>query len=138
MRIDQLIEELAAAGVYLAVQDGKLVCKASEGALTPDRRQLIGERKAEFIAFLGQSAVGAAMHEPALVRRPAGPAPLSPTQQRLWFVDRLTESSANYTIPVTYRLDGALDVAALERALGRIVARHESLRTVITMREGEP
>jgi amino acid adenylation domain-containing protein len=138
MRIDQLIEELAAAGVYLAVRNGKLVCKASESALTPERRQLIGEHKADFIALLASGIADNTMPEPSLVRRHVGSAPLSPTQQRLWFVDQLTESSANYIIPVTYRLDGALDATALERALRKVMIRHESLRTVIAMREGEP
>lgn len=138
MPIDQLIEELASAGVYLAVQDGKLVCKAGAGALTPERRQLISQRKAEFIDFFGQSSGGKALPDPPLMRRPAGPAPLSPTQQRLWFVDRLTQSEVNYAIPVTYRLEGALDATALERALQRVIDRHESLRTVIVARDGEP
>lgn len=136
MQIDQLIEELAAAGIYLAAKDGKLLCKAAEGALTQERRQLIGDRKDELIAYLGD--LGTDQGEPSLVRRPAGPAPLSPTQQRLWFLDRLTGSAANYAIPITYRLDGALDVPALERALKRVVARHDSLRTVIGMHEDEP
>ncbi len=139
MRIDQVIEELADAGVYLTVQDGKLVCKARDGALTPERRRLIGEHKADFIAFLDRgTGSGSVPSEQPLTRRSAGPAPLSPTQQRLWFMDQLTGSSTNYLIPVTYRLDGPLDTAALERALQRVVERHESLRTTIAMQEGGP
>lgn len=50
--IGKIIEGLAEAGVYLAVQNGKLVCKARDGSLTAERRQLIGERKADFITYL--------------------------------------------------------------------------------------
>ncbi len=136
MRIDRVIEELAEAGIYLAVQEGKLVCKATPGALTPERRQLISDRKSDFLTFLDAGLLEPRATEPPLVPRPPGPAKLSPAQKRLWFIDRLT--GANYTIPVTYRLAGALDTEALSQALHRIVERHESLRTVIAQMDGEP
>jgi amino acid adenylation domain-containing protein len=136
MRIDQVIEELAEAGIYLAMQEGKLVCKAAPGALTPERRQLISDRKSDFLAFLDAGMPGPRATELPLVPRPPGPAKLSPAQKRLWFIDRLT--GANYTIPVTYRLVGKLDAETLSQALRRIVERHESLRTVIGQLDGEP
>ncbi|HSX60437.1 MAG TPA: amino acid adenylation domain-containing protein, partial [Tahibacter sp.] len=58
------------------------------------------------------------------------PLPLSFAQQRLWFVDRFEGGSVQYNMPVAMRLTGALDIAALQRALDAIVARHEVLRTV--------
>ena len=138
MSIEAIIEELAAAGVYLAVQDGKLLCKARDGALTAERRQLIAENKADVIRFFSQAANESREDEPPMARRPAGPAPLSPTQQRLWFIDRLSESKAHYTIPAIYRLDGPLDIPALQRSLQGVVARHEILRSVIEPCNGEP
>ncbi|WP_116895900.1 non-ribosomal peptide synthetase, partial [Pseudomonas syringae] len=55
--------------------------------------------------------------------------PLSFSQQRLWFLAQLEGGSAAYHIPAGLRVRGALDKPALERALDRIVARHEVLRT---------
>ncbi|HEU4556898.1 MAG TPA: amino acid adenylation domain-containing protein, partial [Longimicrobium sp.] len=65
-------------------------------------------------------------------------APLSFAQERLWFLDRLEPGSATYNISLARRLEGALDKAALERALGEIVRRHEALRTVFAEVDGSP
>ncbi|HET7460190.1 MAG TPA: amino acid adenylation domain-containing protein, partial [Longimicrobium sp.] len=64
--------------------------------------------------------------------------PLSFAQQRLWFIERLESAGAAYHIPVHQRLRGELDRAALRRALDRIVARHEALRTVFAEVDGAP
>jgi amino acid adenylation domain-containing protein len=81
---------------------------------------------------------GAPALPPVVPVERAGPLPLSFAQERLWFIDRLEPGSAVYNIPVAWRLGGALDAAALERALGEIVRRHEALRTVFAEVDGSP
>ncbi|MET7831189.1 condensation domain-containing protein, partial [Streptomyces sp. NPDC005386] len=56
--------------------------------------------------------------------------PLSPAQNRLWFLNKLEGANATYNVPVAFRISGDLDAGALERALNDVVVRHESLRTV--------
>ncbi|HLJ99327.1 MAG TPA: amino acid adenylation domain-containing protein [Streptosporangiaceae bacterium] len=56
-------------------------------------------------------------------------APASPAQEQLWFLERFAPGLRAYNIPFGLRLRGTLDVAALERSLSRILARHEALRT---------
>jgi amino acid adenylation domain-containing protein len=63
--------------------------------------------------------------------------PLSFSQERIWFVDRLQQDSS-YNIPVAFALRGELNVSAVELAIERIVARHEALRTRIVMTGGRP
>ncbi|MXQ76249.1 amino acid adenylation domain-containing protein [Rhodococcus rhodochrous] len=74
---------------------------------------------------------GGAGSRPALERRERPERiPLSPAQQRMWFLNRFDPASAANNIPVGVRLTGDLDVGALRTALGDVVERHESLRTV--------
>ena len=73
----------------------------------------------------------------AIQKRPAR-LPLSYAQQRLWFLDKLEGSSAEYNIREAWRLKGELDCAALERALNALIARHETLRTRFVEEDGEP
>ena len=54
---------------------------------------------------------------------------LSYAQQRLWFLDQLQPLGGLYNIPLTLRLVGTLNVAALEQSLQEIIHRHEVLRT---------
>jgi pristinamycin I synthase 3 and 4 len=64
--------------------------------------------------------------------------PLSNSQQRLWFIDQLEGSSAQYNLPEALRLRGELDVPALRESLARLVRRHETLRTRFGNVEGQP
>nr|WP_316573503.1 non-ribosomal peptide synthetase [Nocardia canadensis] len=56
--------------------------------------------------------------------------PLSLAQQRMWFLNQFDPESVAYNIPMAVRLGGAIDVDALRAAVGDLVARHETLRTV--------
>uniref|UniRef100_UPI003B3A4898 amino acid adenylation domain-containing protein n=1 Tax=Longimicrobium sp. TaxID=2029185 RepID=UPI003B3A4898 len=75
---------------------------------------------------------------PVVPAERTGRLPLSFAQERLWFIDRLERGSTAYNIPAAWRLGGALDEAALERALEEIVRRHEVLRTVFAQVDGSP
>ncbi|MFJ2703709.1 amino acid adenylation domain-containing protein [Streptomyces sp. NPDC087428] len=90
-------------------------------------------------AALAERLDGAGGARPALrpAAHPTRPA-LSPAQQRLWFLHQLEPEGASYHIAFAVHLDGVLDRTALHLAVTDLVARHESLRTLIGMHDGEP
>ncbi|SCL55820.1 non-ribosomal peptide synthetase [Micromonospora chersina] len=61
---------------------------------------------------------------------PAGPAPLSAAQARLWFLHRLDPADTSYLLAFAVRFAAPLDADRLARALRRVVDRHPALRTV--------
>jgi amino acid adenylation domain-containing protein len=64
--------------------------------------------------------------------------PLSYAQQRLWFLYRMEGPSPTYNIPLALRLEGDINAHALEQAVGDVVARHETLRTIFPEQRGVP
>ncbi len=66
------------------------------------------------------------------------PIPASSGQRRLWFLEQMEPGSPLYNIPYLLRLSGALNGQALDRALGAVVERHESLRTNFIAVASEP
>ncbi|MCO7542569.1 non-ribosomal peptide synthetase [Pseudomonas sp. VA159-2] len=90
--------------------------------------QLFADDRLLALAAALQGAASSTL--PAIEAAPRGQSqPLSFAQQRLWFLAQMDDASAAYHIPLALELRGPLDRPALERALARIVERHESLRS---------
>ncbi len=87
------------------------------------------QARKEFLSRL--QASGLSFAELPIVPAPRrGPVPLSYAQRSLWLTWKLAPESPAYNMPGTLSIRGALDAAALERALHALVGRHETLRTI--------
>jgi amino acid adenylation domain-containing protein len=64
--------------------------------------------------------------------------PPSFSQERLWLFDQLQPGTSAYNVPAAVRIQGALDVAALEQTLAAVIGRHEVLRTAFGSIDGRP
>jgi len=77
-------------------------------------------------------------HDQIFERKVLRSAPLSFSQQRLWFLDQFEPQSPLYLLPAALRLKGPLNVKALEQSLNEIVRRHEAMRTTFGMANDGP
>ena len=133
--IEQFVAELNARDIRLRAEDEALRCSAPEGVLTSDLQAELGRRKVEILALL-RTARSELQAIPTVSRSQA--LPLSPVQQRLWFLSRFSTNQAQYNVTLALAVTGELDISVLERALREIVRRHETLRTSFPTVDGEP
>jgi amino acid adenylation domain-containing protein len=59
-------------------------------------------------------------------------------QEQFWFVDQLAPGNLAHSFSWPVRLRGRLDATALERAFVEVVRRHEALRTMFSLEDGQP
>ncbi len=131
----RLLTQLRELDVRVWADGDRLRCSAPQGVLTDELRAELGARKADVLRLLSSASP---LDTSDRGHAEAAQAPLSFSQQRLWFLDQLHPGSAEYNIPGATRLTGTLDVGAMERALAEIVRRHASLRTVFATADGVP
>lgn len=97
---------------------------------------LSGTKRALLDRLLQEKGLAAASVAAITRSQQTDPAPLSFGQQRMWFLQQLDPGSHLYNIAAALKMEGVLDVAALEKSINEIVRRHESLRTVFRTMDG--
>ena len=63
---------------------------------------------------------------------------LSLSQRNIWDQERALPGTSVNNISTTIRINGRVDFGLLQRALDRVLEADASLRTRITLQEGEP
>ncbi|HEX2671405.1 MAG TPA: condensation domain-containing protein, partial [Polyangiaceae bacterium] len=97
------------------------------------------ERQAQLLqAHRGQPVRSERTASLSLTRVLRDSAPLSYGQKSLWFLWKLEPESSAYTLVARIQFAGELDVAAVNRAIARLVERHEPLRTQFDEEDGVP
>ena len=92
---------------------------------------------AELAVYLDQAKD--AKQRPSMKLVPRGREyPMSFSQERLWFLDKLEGAKAIYNMPVPLTLEGQLNRHILEKVLQTMLKRHESFRTRFSDGDGGP
>jgi amino acid adenylation domain-containing protein len=135
----KLLSHLRCKNVDLRVENGRLILNAPKGVISPSLMEELSRRKTEIIEFLGNAASSIGSETIPLKAMPReGVLPVSFSQQRLWFLSQLEPDSTAYVIHGAIRLQGKLNVEALEHSLSEIYRRHEALRTTFKEADGRP
>jgi amino acid adenylation domain-containing protein len=136
MSMLKILEELKRLNVVPRLEGGQLKLFGDTQNLDEGFIRRIRDSKAELMAFLqssGEELTASAIH--AVAKQDAYPA--SGAQKRLWLLSQLEGGSAAYNIITSLHAKGRVVKELLEEAFRLSVQRHESLRTVFTLVEGE-
>lgn len=128
--LDALLSELKQKQIKLWLEDGKLKFRAPPNALDPQLKSRLVENKPQIIEFLSQNSASephplSALNDFIGQKEPV----LSFAQQRILFMKQLEPESTAFHMPVSYRLEGNLDLARLQQALDEVVGRQVLTRT---------
>ncbi len=102
-------------GLQLRVLHGKLRISAPPGAIDDELKPELIARKAMLLASCEASSE----------------VPLSYAQERLWLLEQFQPGNFAYNIPESADIGASLDAGILQRAMDRVIERHETLRTDI-------
>jgi amino acid adenylation domain-containing protein len=129
MNAGELILFCEENGIFLTLEENEIKVSAKKGAVTPAIKMLLKDNKAELLAVLRSTKKAIHLSDyQSYGSRTEGP--LSFSQKSLWFMDKLENGSAVYNIPTAFRLQGALDIPALEQTFKAVISAHSILRTV--------
>ena len=101
------------------------------------RRQLLAQRLARAAATTQPAAAHRSLTAFEDTDDDDATAPLSFSQEALWFLDQLAGPNGAWNIALKARLC-RIDPGTLQRSLQALIERHDPLRTALVDREGEP
>ncbi|NES77482.1 MULTISPECIES: amino acid adenylation domain-containing protein [unclassified Okeania] len=136
MTVNELLNELSEDGVKFWIDGEKLRIQAAKGLMTPERREMISEHKAEIIERLQQNEIGASVsYLPTITPQPDQryePFPLTDIQYAYWVGRMGVLELGDVANHGYYELERVgLKIERLNQMLNQLIQRHDMLRSVI-------
>ena len=133
--IEYLISILRQRDVVLRLENGRLVCDAPQGAMTPDLIEQVEYNKAEIVRFLqrtGERDPSKSIRRRAQAASNGAEIPLSFSQESLWFLEQLNPGNAAYNIPLKINIAAHVDHGSCDEASTRfcVVTKSYELSSV--------
>lgn len=133
----ELVANLRNMGVKIAADEsGNISIKDPRKMLSKESLSILKESKSELLELLSkEESIETLAKEKEFSARYA----LSAGQARLWFLNVMQGGNdTTYNVPWVVRMNGQLNLSALEKAVERIVTRHTVLRSRIFIDRGVP
>ncbi len=126
----KLLKEANDKGVIISYENGKLLVSISGDKQIDDVfLSTLKSEKENLIKYFQNHETETAVSSIKKVNRPER-IPLSFSQERLWFLDKLQGGSLEYHVPMVLRFHGVLNSGHLEKAFQDVINRHEVLRSI--------
>jgi len=139
VKVGEFLAYLKGLDIKLWLEGEKLRFQAPKGVMTPEIKEEIAAQKTEILDFLKAAKIPTNTVDLEIIPVSRDQdLPLSFAQQRLWFLQQLSPDSHSYNLLEALRLEGNLNLLALEQSLSELIRRHEILRTTFPMVEGQP
>ena len=101
-------------------------------------KNLSSEKREILDKLIKEEGMSASLFSMTSRSKKSNVAPLSFSQEQLWFLEQFKPGNAAYYRTVGFRLNGSLNIDVLERSFNEIIRRHEILRTTFTTKNGQP
>ncbi|HVI44929.1 MAG TPA: amino acid adenylation domain-containing protein [Chitinophaga sp.] len=133
--IISILSAFRSKGIHFSLDDTatNLKVQGNIQALQEEDKQLLKQYKDDIIALLKKAGDVSHMHITAAATGDSYR--LSSAQRRLWVLSQFEEGSVAYNMTAAFQFDGNLGKDALEYAFGKLIVRHEMLRTVFRTNE---
>ena len=134
MSLSLLLAELTQKGIKLWVEGDQLRVRSPKGMLSSQLREQLAKSKSELLLMLGQNQVNA-YELPTIEAAPENryqPFPLTDIQHAFWVGRSGIFELGNVANHGYYEIEGRdLDVEQLNRALQKLIQRHDMLRAIV-------
>ncbi len=135
--IAEIISYLQINEIKVWVENDFLEYEAPVGTITEDLITILKDNKTELIKFLSTENQINRLERIESIQLEES-YELSNAQRRLWIIDQLEDKSIAYNMPAAFILEGEFNSDVFRQAYSFMIERHESLRTVFTVENGEP
>ncbi|NQZ10895.1 MAG: hypothetical protein HRT35_27395, partial [Algicola sp.] len=119
MSLIAFLQQLKEKQIFISQKDGRLAVKGNKKAITGEIKSRLSASKLAIVQLYAD--LGLQSNEQL--------APVTESQERLWFITEMGGNDAVFNIPLAGRLNGKLDIKAMEATFNTILQRHDSLRT---------